>query len=670
MTINWEPLGGKPGTTSAVVAMSSPAPVVLPPADSEDVTHEHLSQLAERLSAKPSEALQKIGHALGCALRGESFASKGERNAVAFQLSGELMRAFPFADASVIAEHLRLSIEATGEPTVAAFVNQLERHRPNKQSEDARNQELLEIANSVTPPSPANSATFDPARFGGELRDLASRCRKKDLKPYLEALCEGRAFDPNAAPQIAAKLATEFRHYRASDVASGITFALSASGITAEHFAAEIEKAAEALPKPIDFSQDWAQGLVRNDESKVLPSLVNVMHTLRAHPEVRGRLAFDLLRQNVVFAIGDRPQVWTDQFTTEIRAWMIEQIGAEVKRQDVIDSVNAVARANASHPVQIYLSGLIWDGTPRADAWLTAYCGAEDRTYTRAIGAKWLLSAVARAFDPGCKVDTMLILQGAQGIGKSTAFATLVPNPDWFSDSPLDFDHPERSALSLFGKWIYEIGELQGFAKADANRLKGFMSSRSDNVRAPYASRNEEFPRGCVFGGSTNAEQYLTDETGNRRFWPVSVGACDVTGLGRDRDQLWAEAVARYRAGEPWWLNAEIESLAKVEQDARYVADVWESAIRGWLEDPRRRSDLAGVATEERLDLSGGVTTGEVLFHALNVPVGQQDRAKATRVGQTLRKLGWSTKRGSDGARRYLQPPTHPTHPTGSPMIP
>jgi len=339
-------------------------------------------------------------------------------------------------------------------------------------------------------------------------------------------------------------------------------------------------------------------------------------------------------------------QVWTDQHTTQIRGWIISEIHAEVKRADVQEAVNLVARGNSWHPVQVYLNGLAWDGVPRIDTWLSTYCAAEDSPYTRAVGAKWLISAVARAMQPGCKVDTMLILQGAQGLKKSTAFATLVPDPNWFADSPLDFDRPERAALSLFGKWIYEIGELQGFAKADANRLKGFMSSKSDNVRAPYASRNEEFPRGCVFGGTTNADNYLTDETGNRRYWPVSVGACDVAALERDRNQIWAEAVARYRAGEAWWLDATTEALARVEQDARYLSDVWEESIRAWLVKPQT---LPGMP----FDTANGVTTGDLLSYALDVPVGQHDKTKAMRVGQTLRRLGWSVRRSTDNVRRY-----------------
>jgi len=312
-----------------------------------------------------------------------------------------------------------------------------------------------------------------------------------------------------------------------------------------------------------------------------------------------------------------------------------------------------VAKQSRTHPVQRYLDSLQWDGVPRIDRWLESYCSAEDSPYTRAVGAKFLISAVARAYKPGCKVDTMLVLQGRQGIRKSTTFASLVPDPAWYSDTALDLRNRKDAALQLFGKWIYEVGELHGFSKEDANRVKGFMSSGSDNVRAPYASRNEDFPRACVLGGTTNEDTYLTDETGNRRFWPVNVDVCSVENLARDRDLLWAEAAERYRAGEPWWLDAQHEVLARVEQESRLVEDAWYQRIESWLANP------AGALGQ--FDLTRGVTTSEVMTHALSLDAARQDRSAQTRVGNALKRLGWIVGKKRDrnsngrlGARRYV----------------
>ena len=217
-----------------------------------------------------------------------------------------------------------------------------------------------------------------------------------------------------------------------------------------------------------------------------------------------------------------------------------------------------IADAHRIHPVRDYLTSLKWDGIERLDMWLVDFLGAEDTLYVRAIGRRWLISAVARAIKPGVKADHMLVLEGPQGILKSSALATLCHDDSWFLEDLRDI-HGKDALMQFGGKWLVEIAELQSFRGADNSRLKAFISTRTDNYRPPYARVGQDFPRSVVLAGSVNEDQYLKDATGGRRFWCFACGTIDIDGLAEARDQLWAEAAAAYAAKENWWLdNSEI----------------------------------------------------------------------------------------------------------------
>jgi putative DNA primase/helicase len=216
-------------------------------------------------------------------------------------------------------------------------------------------------------------------------------------------------------------------------------------------------------------------------------------------------------------------------------------------RASCADAVAAVADDNRFHPIREYLDGLAWDGTPRLATWLSTHLGAvvepgcdkpEARpAYIREVGRKWPIGAVARVYRPGCKVDAAPIFEGGQGIGKSQALAALVPCPEWFCDEISDLGTKD-SAQDLRGKWIIELAELSAMRRGDIERTKAFMSRSTDHYRPSYGRRSQDFPRQCAFAGTTNADGYLGDETGNRRFWPVKVGAIDLDAIRRDREQL------------------------------------------------------------------------------------------------------------------------------------
>jgi putative DNA primase/helicase len=209
---------------------------------------------------------------------------------------------------------------------------------------------------------------------------------------------------------------------------------------------------------------------------------------------------------------------------------------------------------------------------------------------------RWLLvSAVARVMAPGCKVDTMVILEGRQGARKSSALRAMFG--EWFSDTPIEVGSKD-SYLSLRGRWCLEWAELDSLSRSEAARVKAYTSSATDVYRPPYGHRTVEIPRQCVFVGSTNEDEYLRDPTGARRFLPVRVGDIALELIERDRDQLWAEAVTAYRSGERWWPATELErSLCGDEQEQRYASDAWEALIAQWLSGRIGRHSVADVAS-------------------------------------------------------------------------
>ncbi len=217
-----------------------------------------------------------------------------------------------------------------------------------------------------------------------------------------------------------------------------------------------------------------------------------------------------------------------------------------------------------------------WDGKSRLDKWLSYYLGAEQSPYVSYIGRWFMIAMVARVMRPGCKADYMMVLEGLQGVRKSTACRILAG--DWFSDDLPDLHQGDavRLSMHLRGKWLIEVAEMSAISKADSNALKVFISKEEERFTPKFGRHEVIEPRQCVFIGTTNKTAYLRDETGGRRFWPVKTGTIDIDALKEDRDQLFAEAVALYKRGAQWWPGAEFGAEhIKPEQDARYEEDVW-----------------------------------------------------------------------------------------------
>lgn len=302
--------------------------------------------------------------------------------------------------------------------------------------------------------------------------------------------------------------------------------------------------------------------------------------------------------------------------------------------------VNYVARSNRFHPVRDYLASLSWDGVPRIDGWMATYGGADSTPYTEAVSAIVLMAAVKRVLEPGCKYDEMVVWESSQGIGKSSTLRALCPRDDWFSDDlPLNSDSKvliERTK----GKWIIEASDLAGKRKAEIEHLKAMLSRQVDSARMAYGRRNIERPRHFIIAGTTNSDNYLPDPTGARRFWPVKVTRFDIEGLIRDRDQLWAEALVRVRAGASIRLPEELWPLAAREQEQRREVDPWEAMLLPMLEsiEPDKKDGKRRV-------------TADGLWMALGLDAARRDRGAQLRVSQIMQRLGFkrSTVRNEEG---------------------
>lgn len=385
--------------------------------------------------------------------------------------------------------------------------------------------------------------------------------------------------------------------------------------------------------------------LIDNDGNPVR-CVYNAMVTLRSSDEWS-----DILRWNLfdlcVSVVGRLPweidepageRRWEDVFDVRTAAWLQQQ-GIYIGTTVACEAATAIAHENPWHPVAAYLDALEWDGVPRLEDWLTRVFGCDDDAYHRAVGAKMLVAAVRRVRHPGCKFDCMMILKGPQGILKSTVLEVLA-GPEWFTDQmPKDIGGAEASK-ALAGKWLIEFSEIDQIIRTEVETVRAFLSRKVDHYRKSYGRHSIDQPRQCIFFGTTNSEQFLKDDAGNRRFWPVecrSEGGADIEWLRENRDQLWAEAAQAEASGYPVWLDdPAVQEMAGEAQADRMIEDSWEIPIR------------------RHVALMTSVTTSEVMSTVLSIPLADHTKATQMRVGSVLRGLGWKTvvRRDRDGVNR------------------
>ena len=359
----------------------------------------------------------------------------------------------------------------------------------------------------------------------------------------------------------------------------------------------------------------WKEKLQFTEKGGLAQTIENVVLIVQNDPKLSGCLAFDEMTHNIVAKRSlpwrsiDGVSQWVDHDDASLRRYL-ERVYGIASKDKIYDAVNSAALENRFHPVRDYLNGCTWDGVPRVDTLLVNYLGAEDNEYTRAVTRKSLVAAVARVFRPGIKFDYMLTLQGAQGIGKSTLFAKL--GGEWFSDTFTTMQGKEAYE-QVQGVWIVEIGELAGMRKAEAETIKLYISKQKDRFRPAYGRRLQEFPRQCVFIGTTNETQFLRDTTGNRRFWVVDTPNEPTHDLWEELTDdtvrlIWAEAVELYKKGEKLFLPKKLEETAREVQasfeeenpKAGIVADYLDRLLpEGWddMDTYSRRAWLESDAT-------------------------------------------------------------------------
>lgn len=339
--------------------------------------------------------------------------------------------------------------------------------------------------------------------------------------------------------------------------------------------------------------EDWMKLLQVSPQTGVPAKTTdNLLIILENDPLLKNRILYDEFAKRGI--VSDTVpwdlthpgfRTWGDNDDKGAR-WYMEKLYNITGKDKVTDALGLCGNNHAYNEVKDYLNSLSWDGVPRLDTLFVDYLGAADTPYVRAVARKSFTAAVARALDSGCKYDTMPILTGPQGLGKSTLLNKM--GRKWFTDGLKTFEGKEACEL-IQGVWIVEIGELEAFNKSEVGRIKQFLSQRIDRFRAAYGRHVQECPRCCVFFGTSNNGEYLRDPTGGRRFWPVDLAVTQPTksvfkDLDGEIDQLWAEAVTRWKLGEPLYLSGKLEAAAKEEQESHREHSTREGIIRDFLD--------------------------------------------------------------------------------------
>jgi predicted P-loop ATPase len=385
----------------------------------------------------------------------------------------------------------------------------------------------------------------------------------------------------------------------------------------------------------------WKHQLQQGDRGPK-KNLTNLMLHLRNLDGLGNQLRFNEMTHQAEW----RGRVLEDPDYIDIRL-LIERAGFQPTERDVRPGVDRVARENTYNPVSEYLTTLTWDGTPRLDRWMIKLMGAPDTPFVRCISPKVLISAVARALEPGCQVDTVLVLEGEQGIKKSSAIAALFGR-DFTRESVSLFGNQQKMVMNMMGAWVVELAEFM--AVLGNQNAKGMITMRYDTIVLPYAKAASTHPRRSVMFATINpgTTGYLEDATGNRRFWPVQVEKIDIDKIRDRRDQLWAEALHRYRAGDRWWLEDDENGLATIEQDERGEEDAWTEPLRRKLEEEEARKGrvISFITADEAMTLLG-------------VPHERKDKKNQMRATTAIKEVGFK--------RQKLRPEAPPGGVKGKP---
>lgn len=437
--------------------------------------------------------------------------------------------------------------------------------------------------------------------------------------------------------------------------------------VAAERRAENVFGKASEMPKPIKLTPEemeevaaefeaertWRSRLDRTDKGKTKVTLKNLdlifTNSVEDVPFVE-----DLFASRIEYGSdtpwgGKAGEYIKDIDMIKVKRWLADtEFGIEPSKDAVLEATTLVADREKYHPVRDWLESLKWDGVPRIDTWVKDYCeGEAEEPFLSEASRKFLLAMVKRIFEPGCQWDYVLVLEGTQGKYKSS-IARAIAGDKWFMDNLPDLKDKD-SMLNLQGKWLIELGELASVKRTDFNQVKAYLVRRTDTVRPHYGRLVGDVPRQSVFIGTVNEGQYLKDPTGNRRYWPIKVGLCDVQGLKRVRDQLFAEAVHVYKTtNEVLMLGPEATIQATEAQEERRIDDdetEMREALVEFLESPKGKElESRGFRVKE-------LTIGE------GAPFGKwaTDKYFKQNAGQVLRNVGFM-RRKIHGQRIWRRP--------------
>lgn len=379
-----------------------------------------------------------------------------------------------------------------------------------------------------------------------------------------------------------------------------------------------------------------ALGLALTDKGAPIMNLDNVVRAIEADPTLKGRIWYDEFLDAIVTNWQGPERKWKDADDVLLQLYMQRHVGLNrVGTQTCHDAALVAAFHDTRNECKSWITSHTWDGVDRLAFMMSEGFGAADNDYTRAVGRCWIMSIVARVMQPGCKVDTVPVLEGVQGTQKSTALSVL--GGKWFVECHESIMSKDFYGV-LQGHMLVEIAEMHSFTRAEIERIKGIISCRVDRFRKAYGRHTEDHPRHTVLVGTTNRDDWQKDDTGARRFWPIACGEISLDWLTYNRDQLFAEALHLYRHGGKWWdVPADMQ---REEVEARRDVDSWEILIEDWLADPfadRRR-----------------VFIHEILSDCLKLEVGRHDQLVQKRVGRIMRALGYNNRplRCDDGKLR------------------
>ncbi len=391
----------------------------------------------------------------------------------------------------------------------------------------------------------------------------------------------------------------------------------------------------------------WQLKLIFNEDNKIKPGVsLNWSLFLKNHPEMAGVFAWDAFKYKVMLrdcppweAPGAHWEMREIRESDYARTVMwLESHYMTPKGSNIAAVIQEVAEEGTFDQLSDYLEGLAWDGESRIDSWMVDYLGAAGSSagYASVVGASFLISAVARGLKPGCKVDTMPILEGPQGLKKSGALEALFSKA-FFTDGLSDIGSKDAK-MEMQGVWGLEVAEMHRFSQAETGEIKKFLTQKTDRFRPPYGKVVIEAPRRVVLAGTINPDgnPYLKDSTGARRFWPIVCTRIDLDAISRDRDQLWAEAVAAFKAGKPWWVQEDEQDAVAAEQAKRTDVDVWTDLLA---------KEVKGLVLVAQSDL----------LKALGIQMREADYRHAGRLARVMKTLGWTMDSDrSNGGKRVI----------------